>query len=165
MCSFLAKAGRARDPRADANFIRQLRDSIIGNPSETTRARQQEAQDRSTGPGPHCPCTDLPAADCGAARSNADRADNNWRGAALPGCYSGQQQPGSSSPESTAQTQTTVRGRETCRSGPGAPRSRSVTAKRLAAFLWDNGGIEGAPMPRRWSPSFEDPYNLIRSGC
>ena len=49
-----------RDVRADANFVRQLGDSISGNPSETARATQQQAfaQDRSTSAGPHRPCSD-----------------------------------------------------------------------------------------------------------
>ena len=150
---------------------------------------------------------------------------SNWSGAALPGCHPARQQPRSSSPESTAQTQATVRGCETSgarrqarlgrddeyqllrcayamvrrweREGVGqeierelraeaqVPISRmsslflvllrsalprldgkraskmalalaaaddqAVTAKRLAAFLWHNGGIEGAARQRAWA--------------
>ena len=102
-----AQSGRTgRNVRADANFVRQLGVRSWKFIRDGER-RQQEAQDRSIGPGPHRPCTDLPAANCGPGRPDADGADSNWPGAAVPACYSAGQQPRSSSTESTAQTQAT----------------------------------------------------------
>ena len=69
--------GGREDVEVELISLDNLGISISGNSSETTRARQQEAQDRSTGPGPHRPGSDQSAVNCGAGRSDGDGAERN----------------------------------------------------------------------------------------